>query len=660
MQATKTEIQDIIEGTKQYVVPLFQRRYIWEQKHWQMLWDDLWGLYETESSRPHFMGSMVTIPETLSPQGVTKFLLIDGQQRLTTIFILFCALRDYAKKLNDPLLAEEIEYKMLVNKFEKDLNYYKLLPTQEDRPAFQKIIHQELFSDVREISKCYHFFEHQISKNQVNVRKIKQIICNQLSIVSVVLSSDDDPHLVFESLNFKGKSLTQADLIRNYFFMRIDIRDQDLIYKKYWLPMQETLGDNLTEFMRHYLTKRGTVVKQNDVYFEIKEEVVKKDVLESLKDICTFATFYEKLLNPNLEKDIIIRKYLHRINRLDVAITYPFLMICYSEWTSEKITKGIFIEVLKVIENFIIRRFACNIQTQGLNRLFSSLCSRVGTNAMLTSNGFLDELSSILQSQNYPKDDKFKDGLMNVKLYGSNRTEKAKIILESIEESFGHKEKVSFDSLSIEHIMPQTLSDWWKSHLGDDFLLDYELLIHNLGNLTLTAVEYNSSNSNSDFETKKKQFLNSHVELNKYFKNINLWQRTDIEKRSAYMTEIALALWPYFGKQGTITSQSTKIKSKPPKTLIFLKKEYSVKSWRDVLETTLNIIADLEPDKFEEIINQFPRFISLNQQGLRDTRKLINGAFIEVNLSAEHIRKFCFKALETAEFSVDDWEVKFN
>jgi uncharacterized protein with ParB-like and HNH nuclease domain len=352
MQATKTEIQDIIEGTKQYVVPLFQRRYIWEQKHWQMLWDDLWGLYETESSRPHFMGSMVTIPETLSPQGVTKFLLIDGQQRLTTIFILFCALRDYAKKLNDSLLAEEIEYKMLVNKFEKDLNYYKLLPTQEDRPAFQKIIHQELFSDVREISKCYHFFEHQISKNQVNVRKIKQIICNQLSIVSVVLSSDDDPHLVFESLNFKGKSLTQADLIRNYFFMRIDIRDQDLIYKKYWLPMQETLGDNLTEFMRHYLTKRGTVVKQNDVYFEIKEEVVKKDVLESLKDICTFATFYEKLLNPNLEKDIIIRKYLHRINRLDVAITYPFLMICYSEWTSEKITKGIFIEVLKVIENF--------------------------------------------------------------------------------------------------------------------------------------------------------------------------------------------------------------------------------------------------------------------------------------------------------------------
>jgi hypothetical protein len=275
-------------------------------------------------------------------------------------------------------------------------------------------------------------------------------------------------------------------------------------------------------------------------------------------------------------------------------------------------------------------------------------------------NGFLDELSSILQSQNYPKDDKFKDGLMNVKLYGSNRTEKAKIILESIEESFGHKEKVSFDSLSIEHIMPQTLSDWWKSHLRDDFLLDYELLIHNLGNLTLTAVEYNSSNSNSDFETKKKQFLNSHVELNKYFKNINSWQRTDIEKRSAYMTEIALALWPYFGKQGTITSQSTKIKSKPPKTLIFLKKEYSVKSWRDVLETTLNIIADLEPDKFEEIINQFPRFISLNQQGLRDTRKLINGAFIEVNLSAEHIRKFCFKALETAEFSVDDWEVKFN
>ncbi|MEB3249999.1 MAG: DUF262 domain-containing HNH endonuclease family protein [Merismopediaceae bacterium] len=658
MQANKTEIQDIIEGTKQYVVPLFQRRYIWEKKHWQVLWDDLWSLYETESPRPHFMGSMVTIPETLSPQGVTKFLLIDGQQRLTTIFIIFCALRDHAKELNDSLLAEEIEYKMLVNKFENGLNYYKLLPTQEDRPAFQKIINQESFSDIREISECYRFFKKQIYKNQVNVRKIKQIICNQLSIVSVVLSADDDPHLVFESLNFKGKSLTQADLIRNYFFMRIDVNDQDLIYKKYWLPMQEKLGDNITEFMRHYLTKRGTVVKQNDVYFEIKEEILQKDVLESLKDVCQFAEFYEKLLNPDLEKDSIIRKYLHRINRLDIAITYPFLMICYFEWTSKRITREVFIEVLKVIENFIIRRFACNIQTQGLNRLFSSLCSRVGTNAMLTSNGFLEELISILQSQNYPKDDKFKDGLMNVKLYGSNRTEKAKIILESIEESFGHKEKVSFDSLSIEHIMPQTLNDWWKSHLGDDFLLDYELLIHNLGNLTLTAVEYNSSNSNSDFETKQKQFLNSHVELNKYFKNVNSWRRTDIEKRSSSLAEIALSVWPYFGKQSTIDSQATRIKNTPPKTLIFLGKEYPVKSWRDVLETTLNTIADLEPDKFKEIIDQFPRFISLNQQNLRDTRRLANGVFIEVNLSSDNIRKFCLKALETAEFSVDDWEVK--
>jgi uncharacterized protein with ParB-like and HNH nuclease domain len=598
------------------------------------------------------MGSMVTIPETLSPQGVTKFLLIDGQQRLTTIFIIFCALRDYAKELNDLFLSEEIEYKMLVNKFETGSNYYKLLPTQEDRPAFQKIILEEPFSDIREISDCYRFFKRQISKNQVNVRKIKQIICNQLSIVSVVLSADDDPHLVFESLNFKGKSLTQADLIRNYFFMRIDAKDQDLIYKKYWLPMQEKLGDNLTEFMRHYLTKRGTVIKQNDVYFETKEEILHKNVLESLKDICKFAEFYEKLLNPDLEKDIIIRKYLHRINRLDIAITYPFLMTCYFEWTSQKISKEVFIEVLKVIENFIIRRFACNIQTQGLNRLFSSLCSKVRTNAMLTSNGFLDELISILQSQNYPRDEQFEDGLMNVKLYGGNRTEKAKIILESIEESFGHKEKVSFDSLSIEHIMPQTLSDWWKSHLGDDFLLDYELLIHNLGNLTLTAVEYNSSNSNSDFDTKQKQFLNSHVELNKYFKDVNSWQRKDIEKRSAYLASIALTIWPYFGKQNTISSQPSRVKNKPPKTLVFLGKEYSVKSWRDVLETTLNVIADLEPDKFEEIINNFPRFISSNQQSLRDTRKLKNGAFIEVNLSSENIRKFCFKALETTELSV--------
>ncbi len=212
MQASETKLEQIIEGTKQYVVPLFQRTYSWRRDNWQELWDDIEELYEADNPRPHFMGSIVTMPTSSVPEGVTKYLLIDGQQRLTTVFILLSALRDIAKQ-SEEQLAVEIDNTILLNPYQRGLDYYKLQPTQKDRIAFHQIINSEIPVNGSGILDCYRFFKEKIGQNRSSIerQRIKKVICSNLSLVSVVLSHDDDPYLVFESLNATGRPLTQAD-----------------------------------------------------------------------------------------------------------------------------------------------------------------------------------------------------------------------------------------------------------------------------------------------------------------------------------------------------------------------------------------------------------------------------------------------------------------
>ncbi len=661
MDAKKSSIHEIIQANnQQYMVPLFQRAYSWEKKQWQELWNDIKDLCEPDHHRPHFMGSLVTIPHKLFPDGLNKFLLIDGQQRLTTIFIILAVIRDQAKKDETTKeLGDEIQETILVNKYKKELEYYKLLPTQNDREDFFQIIKNEQKTNNSSINECYKFFDKEIQGSKLDLKRIKDIICSKLSVVSVTLDKDDDPHLVFESLNAKGKDLTQADLIRNYFFMRIDANEQNSVYEKYWLPMQELLGDNLTEFIRHYLTKSGLFVKQNEVYFTLKNKIDDKDVLSELKDLCKFAEYYANFLDPEKEKNPKIRKYLQRIDRLDIGTVYPFLLNCYDDWKENKITESDMINIFQIIENFVIRRFVCKIQTSQLNKVFASLYARVSKDINLDYKNFIDRLKFNLSTQNYPKDEKFKEDLINVSLYGGNRTEKGKLILESIEESFNHKEQVQFDKLSIEHIMPQKLDDWWKKHLGDEWEKIQGLLIHSLGNLTLIASEYNQELSNHDFQTKKSILQKSHVELNRYFLNKTSWKREDIEKRTDILADICVKIWGDFGEQ-SIKPKSGKTKGTRPKKLLFLGNEYSVKSSRDVLEKTMNIIADLYPDEFEQIIQKFPYFVSMNTKKFKDNRKLKNNAFINVNLNAKDIQSFCIKAIELTEISSDEWSVEYE
>ena len=654
MKASETRLQPIIEGTKQYVVPLFQRSYSWTKKEWEILWDDIVELSETGDSRSHFIGSIVTMPTISVPEGVAKYLLIDGQQRLATIFILFALLRDKAKQTGQFELSEEIHNTLLVNQYKKDFDYYKFQPTQIDRDPFQRIIASDILTSPNQILNAYQFFERKFRQTNIDIQTLKKIITSSMSIVSIVLDPDDNPHLVFESLNAKGRPLTQADLIRNYFFMRIHINEQESIYSHYWEPMQKALDENLTEFIRHYLMKDGKIIKQGDVYFSLKDIVSQGNALDYLKELLKFSAYYKKLIHSEYESHSEISKLLSRLNRFEVNTAYPFLLNCYDDYSENKISADEFISILKVIENFLIRRFICNVPTHGLNKIFPSLYPSI------KNKGFekvLDGLKKVLQTRGYPKDMEFKSRMMDAKLYGGgDRAIKTKLILESMEESCGHKEQVSFDSLSIEHIMPQTLTEYWQNHLGNEWEITYELLLHTIGNLTLTA--YNAELSNDDFECKKNRLCNSHLEINKYFKDKTTWKKEDIEKRSEHLAEVSLSIWPYFGDETDEQQNQQAVTGTTPKKLWILGQSFDVQTWRDVLEETMNTIAELEPEKFEQIIQQFPRMIGRDKKRFRAVRELKNGAFIEVNLSAKNIQSFCFQALEAVELTADDWKVE--
>jgi len=497
-------------------------------------------------------------------------------------------------------------------------------------------------------STVYFFFA------TLKILTLKEAITSRLSVVSIVLDNDDNPNLVFESLNYKGRSLTQADLIRNYFFMRVPVDKRDEIYKEYWEPMQSELEDQLTECIRHYLMRIGTIVKQSEVYFTLKERIEQNDALESLKDITVFASYYQKLLNPEKESNICICNALKRINRLEVTTVYPFLLNCYNDYCNEKISEDDFAKILQIIENFIIRRFVCNIPTNTLNKIFPYVyIQAISENSI----NLVDGVSKILQKRGYPTDVEFRARLKDSRLYGSgDRARRVKLILETLENAYQHKEKLSFEELTIEHIMPQTLTEWWRDHLGENCVADHDIYLHTLGNLTLSA--YNAEMSNNTFPQKKNRFIESHLELNHYFKDIDRWTKLEIERRSESLSNIALRVWLYFGDSQLTQIYNNDVTGKKPRILTILGQQIPVNSWREVLEQTLNNLAYIEPELFNALVKEYPRFVGLDPSQFRKKQKLNNDYYFETHLSAKYIYRFCTQAIEFIDLSSEDWKVE--
>jgi uncharacterized protein with ParB-like and HNH nuclease domain len=545
MHAGETKIQAIIDSTRQYVIPLFQRPYSWESPQWVTLWQDLEELCEEEHPRNHFIGSIVTMPSKSVPEGVTKYILIDGQQRLTTLLILLAVIRDKAHK-QPGNLADKINDLLLKNRHQEGTEVYKPLPTQVDRPAFCAIMDSEAALKGTLLTTAYEFFARRLRMSPgIGLEKLYNAIRNHLVLVSIVLDKDDNPYLIFESLNAKGRPLTQADLIRNFFFMRIDIKLQEKMYAEYWKPMQDRLGENLTEYIRHFLMRDGKIVRQSDIYFTLKESIEDRsadEIIAYLQEVAASSRYYAKLLRPQEEKGAKIRERMDRLNRYEATTAYPFLLNVYHDYERKKLSEADFSVILDMLESFLIRRFICGVATSGLTKIFPSLYAQAGRWASL-----VEGVRQTLRDKSFPRDQQFKEQFVTAKIYGGDRSAKAKLILERLELSFEHKEPVDPETLTIEHVMPRTPTDWWRQHLGDDWEAVHDEWLDTVGNLTLTG--YNSELSNSDFPTKKSQLHASHVELNKYFATVVVWDEQSIARRGESLAERALTVWPDFARR---------------------------------------------------------------------------------------------------------------
>jgi uncharacterized protein with ParB-like and HNH nuclease domain len=316
MQASETKLRQLIEGTKQYVVPLFQRPYSWSEKQWKTLWTDVVEQSRHDDGRPHFFGSIVTTPAKSVPHGVGKYLLIDGQQRITTIQVLLAAIRDSAVRLGDSRLPDRINGQYLTNAYEEKDERLKVLPTQDDRAAFRAIVRQEEIPESR-LRACYQFFLSRLGRLTVDqLEPIHLAVVDRLSLVSITCDEHDNPHLIFESLNAKGEKLTPADLIRNFLLMRVHVGEQARLFQTYWLPIQQALGASLTEFVRHFLMKEGQILKEADVYFELKDRLANStpaQAIDFLRDLHRHGMFYARFIDPALEGDAEVAARLDRL-----------------------------------------------------------------------------------------------------------------------------------------------------------------------------------------------------------------------------------------------------------------------------------------------------------------------------------------------------------
>ncbi|MDR2346585.1 MAG: DUF262 domain-containing HNH endonuclease family protein [Planctomycetaceae bacterium] len=540
-------IQGLFTRKIQYIIPLFQRTYDWNNENWEKLWEDIIELYNHKSPQPHFLG--VTVVQALDPPtvNVPRVLLIDGQQRLTTLSILLTVLREKAKLTLKNDLADEIN-SLLIDRHEKEEKHLKIIPTKQDQTIFKNLIepndtNHESIQNENNLYKAYRFFEKKINENEINLKDLKRIIFLYLYIVEITILGNEDPYRIFESLNATGKALTPADLVRNFFFMNIPNNEQDQYYENYWLPMQKTLKEHLTSFMRFFLMKDGITVKESNVYTEIKS-TTNTTIKNKLIELSQFANYYEKIIDPDKEPDTQIKKYLHRHKKLGYTATHPFLLNIYHKYEQDPSFKNDFITILKQIESFLIRRFVCKVPSNQLNKIFPKLYSTVcQLSDESPQSGFAHAVYTTLDDNDYPNDTIFKEHFASLKLSKISKNDIRKLILETLENSYNHKEEINFDNpqITIEHIMPQTLSDNWKTELGDHWEEVHKQYLDHIGNLTLTA--YNSELSNKSFNEKKELYQESHFQLNTYFSTLNQWNKDTIIERGKNLAERATNIW---------------------------------------------------------------------------------------------------------------------
>lgn len=560
MKASETKVEDFLSSNKtQFVIPVYQRNYDWSTSQCKQLLDDILEVGTSKKMNAHFIGSVVYVHDDVyTSSRIKELTIIDGQQRLTTLTLIYLALYRLAIEMKNEALVNEISETYLINKFAPEEEKLKLRPTENNDRAIKYLLRSdtdEEFTDFSKVIDNFNYFNSRITEENF------EFVLNGLSkLMFVEISLDrekDDPQRIFESLNSTGLELSQADLIRNYILMGLNRRDQNKIYNNYWeiiekLAKDESLNTSkVSDFIRDYLTLvNNKIPNKSKVYLEFKAKFPTSnlDELEKiLLPIKALVKYYNKLLNPKNEADKDIRLQLEYINRLEINVAYPFLMKVYEDYSEGIIDKTTFINVLDFVQSFTWRRFIVGLPTNALNKIFMTLYEKIDREDYLIS--LQKWLLQRPGSQRFPKNKEVIESLKLKDVYNiksKNRT----YLLERLE-NFENKEPVIIDGnpdITIEHIFPQNPDPKWKVELGaDEYSLVKETFLNTIGNLTLSG--NNGKLGNKPFiykrDLEKAGYKDSRLWLNKYLSILDKWDKIEIERRFDLLAERFLNIWKF-------------------------------------------------------------------------------------------------------------------
>ncbi len=559
MKGEAKQFLKFIDGSdKRFIIPVYQRNYSWQNKHCAQLLNDLKGLIKKPDA-PHFFGSIVSS----HMQGGKRedFLIIDGQQRLTTISILLIAIVDLLKHKKvipkDDRLIEKITKKHLVDEYQEDQRKIRLKPIKDDCKAFDALFGDESdFVDDSNVTSNFRYFRDRILNENIDIDDLYDAI-SRLQTIDIFLEKDDDPQLIFESLNSTGLELEEGDKIRNFILMGLSSELQEKYYEAFWNKIEKNTHFKVSDFFKDYLTlKLNRTVVIKDIYFTFKDYVKKNndDVEVLLKDLLEYSKLYAIILNP-MQYQNSFTAVLVRLSQLEFTVIFPVVLAILKRWSEKNLTDQEVTELLRVTEIFLFRRLIVGLATNALSKIFATLDKDVTKKAQSSQLASYAEIYKYVllnkeESSRFPNDDEFEQALFSRNIYAMSSKNKAYLFSflenEESKEQINVIERIKDGTYTIEHIMPQTLSPVWQKELGEKSQQIHEQWLHTLPNLTLTG--YNSKYSNRPFKDKldvENGFKDSNLRLNQYVRECLKWTEEELVERQSRLSKKSLKLWYY-------------------------------------------------------------------------------------------------------------------
>ncbi|GAB2809063.1 DUF262 domain-containing protein [Streptomyces chlorus] len=563
MRAQEITFLKLVQGDKQFQVPLYQRTYSWGREQLKRLWEDVGELVgqhlSGEPTAPHFLGSVVLAPGQIQAGGVQRWLVVDGQQRLTTLMLAFAALRDHLKSTGDERGVDRVHRQVLVNEFHEGLDHYRLLPTQADREAYTACVRSRAEAGGSDnVGAAYRFFRGAFAEGHEAgderwTATVETVLKDLLSIVEITAEPGDNVYRIFESINNTGVGLSQSDLLRNYVFMLLPKRGER-VYQELWLPMQQSLGPKNLELLvwLDLIVRGNSKAKQSEIYREqqkrLQSLVGDEGALQyEVEQLAQRGRRFLRIVEPARESSPKLRAVLERLAAWGGQTHYPLALHLLDLVDAGRTTPDDAAEALRYVESYLVRRLICQTPTTGLNRIFMEAPTSLETDrpAAEAVRRFLSG-----RRRRWPSDEELRTAIRGKPFYWSGRPPQRSYILRRLEESYRPSEPVDFAkaALSVEHVLPQRPAAAWLQLLAEETEENqtpqelHDLVVHTLGNLTLTGD--NSKLSNHPFERKQQILESSALRMNLEIAEAKRWGKAEILDRADRLTDRAVELWP--------------------------------------------------------------------------------------------------------------------